>query len=376
VTEIAERRAAITGLGLSEIGRRLPQTSMELTMQACLAAIADAGLTRDDIDGLASYPGGEPPAWDIQDALRLKLRWYDGGIEGPGQTRAMMNAIMAVASGQARHVLVYRTVRMYRGEPSWGNKPLDGMMQWLMPFHTYSASNFTALYSSRFMHERGITREQLAWIAITQRKHAGLNPIAIFREPLTHDEYMAAEVLTTPMCLYDFDVPVDGSTVFVISSVDAAKDSPHPLVRVEAMSALVGERMTWCGLERGAMWTAAPDLWNRTDLRPSDVDVAGLYDGFSTLTLEWIEALGLCPPGEAGNFIEGGANIELGGLIPINTEGGQLSGGRLHGFRYLHEVVSQLRHQCDERQVRDAEVGLISCGGGPLAFCLLVVRED
>jgi acetyl-CoA acetyltransferase len=220
-----------------------------------------------------------------------------------------------------------------------------------------------------------MTREQLAWIALTERKHAALNPWATFKDPLTLDDYMSAEILTTPMCLYDYDVPVDGAVAYIISAADAAADTRQPKVRVEAMSARAGERMQWVGMARGAPWTAAPHLWSRTDLRPGDVDVAGLYDGFSILTIEWLEALGLCPPGEVGNFIDGGKNISLGGQIPINTDGGQLSGGRLHGFGYLHELVLQLRGQAGPRQVDNAEVGVLGIGGGPLAFCLLAVRE-
>ena len=375
MTEIAERRAYFSGLGLSEIGRHLDRTVMDLTIEALLNAIDDAGVSRDEIDGLSSYPGGEPAIWDIQEALRLKLKWYDGGIEGPGQTRAIMNAVMAVTSGQCRHVLVWRAIKMMRGEPKWGHKPLDGMMQWLSPFHCYSASNFTALHANRFMHERGMTREQLAWIALTQRKHAALNPWATFKEPLTLDQYMESPILTTPMCLYDYDVPVAGAVAFLISAADAVADTRQPRVRVEAMSALAGERLQWVGMERSALWTAVPYLWERTDLTPADIDVASLYDGFSILTLEWIEALGFCPPGEVGNFIDGGKNISLGGAIPINTDGGQLSGGRLHGFGYVHELILQLRGQAGARQVEGAEVGALGIGGGPLAFCMLAVRD-
>lgn len=370
-----ERRACVTGLGLSQIGRHLDRPAMDLTLEALLNALDDAGLVPGDIDGLSSYPGGEPPAWDVQDALRLDLRWYDGGIEGPGQTRSVMNAIMAVASGQCRHVLVWRVIKMMRGEPKWGHKPLDGMMQWLSPFHCYSASNFTALHANRFMHERGMTREQLAWIALTERKHAARNPWAVFKEPLTLDQYMESPILTTPMCLYDYDVPVAGAVAYVISAADAAADTRQPRVRIEAMSARASNRMQWVGMEQGAPWTAGPDLWTRTALQPGDVDVASLYDGFSILTIEWLEALRLCPPGEVGNFIDGGKNISLGGTIPVNTDGGQLSGGRLHGFGYLHELVLQLRGQAGERQVEGAEVGVLGVGGGPLAFCLLAVRD-
>jgi acetyl-CoA acetyltransferase len=119
---------------------------------------------------------------------------------------------------------------------------------------------------------------------------------------------------------------------------------------------------------------AAAHLWSRTDLTPADVDTAQLYDGFSFLTLAWIEALGFCRPGEGGPFVEGGARIGIGGELPLNTWGGQLSGGRLHGFGFVAEAMRQLRRQCGERQVRDAEVAVVGVGGGPIAGCMLLTR--
>src|SRR5882757_7647799 len=142
VTELAEHRVCITGTGTSAIGRNLGRGTLDLTLEACLNALDDAGLTRDDIDGLSAFPGGEPPLWDVQDSLRLNLGWYDGGAEGPAQTRAVVNAVLAVASGQARHALVYRTVRMQRSQAQWGGRPARGAMQWLVPFHAYSAAHW------------------------------------------------------------------------------------------------------------------------------------------------------------------------------------------------------------------------------------------
>jgi acetyl-CoA acetyltransferase len=130
----------------------------------------------------------------------------------------------------------------------------------------------------------------------------------------------------------------------------------------------------WEDLTTMASRDAARQLWSRTDLKPADVDVAQLYDGFSFLTLAWIEALGFCPKGEGGRFVEGGARIALGGELPLNTWGGQLSGGRLHGFGFLAEAIRQLRGECGERQVRDCEVAVVGNGGGPVAGCMLLTR--
>ena len=119
---------------------------------------------------------------------------------------------------------------------------------------------------------------------------------------------------------------------------------------------------------------AGAQIWERTSLRPADVDVAELYDGFSFLTMTWLEALGFCGKGESGPFIENGTNIGLGGRLPLNTHGGQLSAGRLHGFGFLHEAVMQLRGECGDRQVANAEVAAVANGGGPIAGAMLLTR--
>ncbi len=203
--EPLERRAAITGIGQSAIGRRLGRSDLDLTIEACLAAVADAGLTRDDIDGLATYPGmgtgtpgfAGPTTPEVQDALRLSLDWHDGGGEGPGQMRALIAACLAVGAGLARHVLVYRTVTESTAQGSGGRQGIgggggdsggvprfSGFLQWTLPFGAVSAVNWIALVAQRRMYEFGLTREQLAQIALNGRRNAGRNPTG--RLPGTH----------------------------------------------------------------------------------------------------------------------------------------------------------------------------------------------
>jgi acetyl-CoA acetyltransferase len=393
--DILERRAVISGIGQSDVGRRLGRGDLDLTLDACLAAIADAGLTRDDIDGLASYPGGMmavgagfagPGITEVQDALRLKLGWHGAGPEGPAQIAPVINACMAVASGLAKHVLVYRTVteataqgagsRAGIGMGSPGRR-IGGYMQWLLPFHSYSAANWVALYATRHMHEFGTTREQLGAIPINARRNAAGNPKAIFREPMTMEDYLSARIITTPFGLYDCDVPCDGSTAVVVSRAEHAADAPNPVLRVNAVGTAIRGRPSWDQWEElttMAMRDAAAQLWTRTELKPADVDVAELYDGFSWLTMGWIEALGFCARGEGGPFVEGGKRIALEGELPLNTGGGQLSAGRLHGFGHLHEACVQLRGLGGERQAGSPEVAVVAAGGGPLAGCMLLTR--
>jgi acetyl-CoA acetyltransferase len=292
---------------------------------------------------------------------------------------------MAVSMGLARHVLVYRTVTESTAQGSGGRAGIGvggdgigGPFQWSIPFRAYSAANWLAINAQRHFHEFGTTREQMAQIALNGRRNAGRNPKAIFRAPMSMDDYLAARMITTPFCLYDCDVPVDGSTAVVVSAVEHAGAVDHPVARVEAVGTALRGRPSWDQFDDMTSMPArdaAAHMWSRTDLRPADVDVAELYDGFSWLAMAWLEALGFCGPGESGPFIEGGGRIALDGELPLNTHGGQLSAGRLHGFGFLHEAVVQLRGEGGDRQAPGSpEVAVVANGGGPVAGSMLLTR--
>ena len=402
--EPLERRAIISGIGQSDIGRRLGRSDLDLTIEAAEVAIADAGLTRDDIDGLSTYPGmgagtggfAGPTSPEVQDAMGLSLNWHDGGGEGAGQMRAVISAALAVAAGLARHVLVYRTVTEGSAQGTGGRQGIGGtgdgggggvprfggFMQWSLPFGAVSAANWLAMVATRRMHEFGLTREQLGAVPINNRANAGLNPKAIYRDPMTMEDYLAARMITTPLCLFDCDAPCDGATVVIVSHRSFAPDLDHPAVHINAVGTALRGRPSWDQFDdmtTMAARDAGASMWERTELRPSDVDTAQLYDGFSILTITWLEALGFCGRGESGPFVEGGANIARDGLLPLNTAGGQLSGGRLHGFGLIHEACVQLRGDGGPRQVvrlggRPVEVAAVANGGGPIAGTMLLTR--
>lgn len=388
-----EDSVVISGIGISDVGRRLNREDIDLTCDAALAAINDAGLVRDDIDGLSTYPGkipGTAPGFtgpgspEVQDALGLKLNWHHGGLEGPGQFSAFIAACLAVHAGLARHVLVYRTVTEATGQGAGrraaaggGVSRVSGYQASLLPFGSMSAASWQAVYANRYMHEYGMTREQLAHIALNGRRNAALNPRAIYRDPITMQEYLDARMIAYPFGLYDCDVPCDGSVAVIVSHVDTAADLRADPIRVEAVGSALTDRPSWdqrVDLMGMAAHDAGRHLWSRTDLKPADVDVAQLYDGFSYLTVAWLEAMGFCGRGEAGEFIDGGERIALDGELPLNTWGGQLSGGRLHAFGHLHEACLQLRGGAGERQVDGASVAAVAAGGGPVAGCLLLRR--
>jgi acetyl-CoA acetyltransferase len=394
VSDKFEQDAVLSGVARSAIGRRLGRSALDLTVDAAVAAIADAGLTRDDIDGICTYPGGSadvtfgyagPPPQEVQDALRLNLTWFQGSAELPGQLGAVVAAMMAVSTGLCRHVLVYRTVTESSAQGGGGRAAVLGSERahsygvWSAPFGGTSPVNWLAPVAMRHMHEFGTTREQLGQLALTFRRHAALDPDgAVFTTALTLDDYLAARMISTPLCLLDCDVPVDGSTALIISTAAHAPNTPNGAVRIEAVGTAARGRLSWDQYEdltSMAAQGAAAHLWSRTDLRPADVDLAQLYDGFSILALVWLEALGFCGHGEAGPFLQGGGNIALDGRLPLNTNGGQLSGGRLHGYGLIQEAIVQLRHAAGPRQVGDAEVALVSNGGGPIAGALLLTRD-
>jgi acetyl-CoA acetyltransferase len=401
-TTVLEGNAIISGIGQSQIGRRIYQDPLRLTIDAVLEAIDDAGLTRDDIDGIATYPGNmeTPPGFsgagitELQDALRLEVNWFAGGIELPGQLGSVVNAVMAVATGLCNHVVCFRTVweASAQGDRNRGSVTTGGgggggafraggFMQWTLPFGAASAANWIGMMAQRHFDVYGTTREQLAWIALNDRRNAALNPKAIYTDPLTLDDYLGVRMVSSPLCLYDCDVPADGSTAVIVSRADHAPNLDHPAARVEAVGTALRGRPSWDqfdDLTTMALRDASAMLWERTDLRPADVDVAELYDGFSFITMAWLEALGFCGHGEGGPFIDGGTAIARDGTIPLNTNGGQLSGGRLHGYGFLHEACVQLFGRGGERQVvrrgGPPELAVAAAGGGPLAGCLLLSR--
>jgi acetyl-CoA acetyltransferase len=401
--DIIERRACITGVGQSEIGRRLYRDPLELTLDGCLAAIEHAGLTTADIDGLSTYPGpmAVPPgfsgggAYEVIDALRLNCGWYGSGIETSGQLGSVINACMAVGAGLANHVLCFRSVWEGSAQGDKGRSgvlpgggdgggggggfKVSGYMEWQLPFSAPSAAIWIAMYAQRHFHQYGITREQMAWIALNARRNAEVNPKAIYRDPMTMDDYMNARMISTPFCLYDCDVPCDGATAVIVSRLDRARDMRNRPLRVEAVGARIDGRPSWDqfdDLSQMPNRAAGAQLWSRTDLKPSDVQTAQLYDGFSWLTMSWLEALQLCEVGGSGEFIDGGKNIARDGVLPLNTHGGQLSAGRLHGYGFLHEGATQMWGQGGERQIATPpEIGVIGAGGGNTCGCLLLVRD-
>ena len=391
---LPEKSVCITGAAQSEVARPSQRSALQLTADACLAAIADAGLSVAEIDGIATYPGKSAEGGGIApvspseaaEVLGITPRWILASSEGFSHMAPIFNAVTAIACGLARHVVVFRTVaqasarRQARASTllSGGRDRVEGNNAWTVPFGAVSPVNTFALYAQAYFDRYGADEAQLGAIAVTSRAHAALNPAAIYREPITLDDYLASRVVSSPLRLYDCDAHVDGATALVLSHRDAAADLRNPPLHVEAMGMAVGG--LWTGRHEGdftslpAAHRAGEMLWSRTDLTPDRIDCAQIYDGFSIFVWLWLEALGLVPSGEACRFTEGGSRIGLGGELPLNTGGGQLSAGRLHGYGHIHEACVQLWQRGGKRQVAGARNAIVSNGG--YGYGAMLLRRD
>jgi acetyl-CoA acetyltransferase len=379
------RRVAIAGAAYCETGRNLDRTVGDLTLEACRNALADAGMTKDEVDGIAAYQAGgdSVPSFYVVDGMGLgPIRWFeDLGGWMPAAVSGVIAAAEAVANGACDVALAYRTVKRNRERAPGigiGQARVGGDMQFRAPFGDSMTSQWLAMWARRHMHEFGTTEEHLGHIAVTFREHATKNPNAPLREAITLDDYFASPIVTTPFRILDCDFPVDGGGAVVITTLERARDAAQQPVEVLGTALATGLRPDWDqwpDFTHMASKYAAADLWQRTGRTPADVDLAEVYDGFSWLALCWLEDLGFCAKGEGGPFVKAG-NIALGGSIPTNTHGGSLSAGRLHAISHVIECVSQLRGEAGDRQVPGAQTGVVTAGGGTMAGALLFGRPQ
>ena len=391
----AEKNVCITGIGQSDVARPSAKSALSLTVDACALAIKDAGLELSDIDGISTYPGpiingdGFSPvgATDLQMAMRLNPTWMSASVpDGHSHMSAIFNAIHALAAGTCEHVLVFRTIAQASAKAEapnamvFGGRSMParvwGGLSWLNPYYAISPANIVALTATAHFHKYGTTPEQLGALAVHSRKMAALNPNAIFKKVITIDDYLASRMITSPLRVFDCDVPIDGSTAIVLSQKDIAKDLRNPPIYIEAMgmspgAIFLGQQADYAEIPCGK---AGNMMWSRTDLKPRDIDVAQIYDGFSIFSLYWLEGLGFCGRGESGPFLEGGARIGLDGELPMNTSGGQLAAGRFHGYGHTYEACMQLWGRCGARQVPSAKTTVV-CNGGA-GFGTLLLRTD
>jgi acetyl-CoA acetyltransferase len=372
-------QVAVAGVGYSEVGRKLPLSDETLVYQAVTAAMADAGMTPDDLNGVSTMGGNAMSIGHLLGIMPLDYFFTSPG--GPAFVEPAISAISAVASGLCHTCVAVRLIRQQPGQADFlagrVQRPqgIRGDEQFSAPFGSGAAAASIAGWEmQRHMSEYGTTEEQFAINAVTQRHHATLNDDALLRQPLTVEDYLSARYISKPVRLLDCDYPVDSSSAVIFTTSERARNWQKKPVNVEsyALSALRDLNFSQLAdFARTAPVHCAETLWSRTDLTPADVDCAQLYDGFTIITFQWLEALGFCGFGEAGPFIAEG-HTALGGSLPLNTDGGACNVGRRHGANFCIESVRQIRGESGDRQVPDCEVAVWTNAVGPFAGAVLM----
>lgn len=368
-------KVAIIGAADSEVGVVPHMSATQLAVDAALKAMDDAGITKDEIDGLFTCNSWAEPylyhAEFIAEYLQIEPKVCKGVNTGGGTTFTLVHqAAAAIATGMCETVLITMADSLRSGiskEKTMNTQASTGHAQFESPYGPTVPSLY-ALIAQAHMSEFGTTSEQLAQIAVVTRKHAHLNPAAQKRDLITVEDVVNSRMIADPLHLYDCSLISDGGSAIIITSSEKAKHmSKQPIYLLGVGE---GHRHEHISQEKDLTTSAAVDSGKRAyemaGVGPEDIDVAQIYDCFTPTVLIELEDLGFCEKGEGGAFVESGA-IELGGSLPMNTHGGLLSHchpGNPGSMFLLTEAVFQLRNQAGDRQVADAEVALVHGQGG------------
>lgn len=374
-------RVAIVGAGTVKSQRHADVPIGSLAVQMSDAAIADAGLTRADIDGIScgtSLPADAArrlqPGFDfvnsdwLAEHMGLEPVWsLDDGSFPP----ALVKACIAVASGAATCVLVNRTVHNPTGRyHNFAGLEAVGTSQWTAPYGYVGWISGMAMSYKEYQQRFGARREHMATFVLQMRENAQRHPDAYWNgRPLTFDEYMSARMISEPLCLFDNDIPIDGGGSFVVTTAERARDLAHQPVYVTSY-ARIHQAKPWPAVP-GTLGTLqeyydggyelAGRLWGDSGWKPADCDIVQLYDGFAMETWYWLETLGFCGQGEAWELVQDG-RIAPGGSFPLNTGAGNNGWGRLHGVPQVLECYVQLSGRAADRQTPKAVRGISTYG--------------
>ena len=366
------RRVAIVGAALSDCGRVDTESPFQLHHQAASRALADAGIDKAEVDGLASCGTGLLAPVEVGEYLGLRPTWVDGtGVGGSTWEFMVEHASAAIAQGHAETVLVvYGSTsradlkrRERRANLSFGSR---GPVQFDAPYgHTLIAKY--AMAARRHMHEFGTTVDQLAEIAVSTRDNASRNPDAYYRTPITIDEVRDSGMIADPLTKLHCCIRSDGGGAVVLTSEERARDLARRPVWVLGTGEAVSHTTMseWGDFTESPAARSGPLAFERAGVTPEDIDVCEIYDAFTPMVLLSFEALGFCKKGEGGPFVEGGT-MRVAGSLPTNTDGGGLSACHpgMRGIFLLVEAVRQLRGECGERQVPGAELACVNGTGG------------
>jgi acetyl-CoA acetyltransferase len=367
---------AVAGVGQAGLGQANGFTEMEILVQAAHRAVADAGLTMQDIDGICTASVAATMwAMPVIEHLGIRPTFIDSTMLGGSSFVAhVLPAIHALASGQCNAVLVcygstQRTSALSRAEIGRVRKQFDPQ-PYEVPYDPLNPISSYALAAARHMHQYGTTREHLAEVALAANKWAQLNPEAIARDPLTMEQILSARMVSDPLSLRDCCLVNDGAGAFVLVRSERARDLKQKPVYVLGNATAVWNRQisSMADLTVTAAQQSGRLAFEMAGVTAADIDVAELYDAFTINTILFLEDLGFCKKGEGGDFVSGGG-IAPGGRLPVNTNGGGLSciHPGMYGVFIMIEAVRQLRGSAGERQVKSPELALVHGNGGTLS---------
>ena len=369
-------KVALSGVGFSQVTRRAERPLANHALDAVQAAVADSGLSMADIDGLATYPELPATGHAVVDGVSIvsvncmmtmlklpNLRWHmqAGSVNIGGAVQQAINALLA---GVCNYAVVWRA--MHNPAGTYQNLPGEfatGATQFTAPYGFGGPGQGMAVAYTRWLERHNQDRAKMATLAVTQRRHTQANPHAYFYgETLTREDYLNSRMVAYPFCLYDCDIPVQGAVAVVLTTAERAKDlRPSPAYVAGYGQRLAFERAGRIGSLSSYMdggRSSAQLTWERSGFTPKDVDVAQIYDGFSASVIYGLESYGFCAEGEALDFIQDG-RIELDGELPLNTFGGSLGTGRIHGLWHIIEGALQASGRAGDRQVRDVNVSFV-----------------
>jgi acetyl-CoA acetyltransferase len=367
------RDAAIVGIGETKLGKRPGSTGIELQAEAVIAALADAGLGRADVDALFNLGPYSNPS----QMYALTLAEYLGvrpsiqaSIDGGGTWSPiymLANCLWAVESGQAEVAVCTFGEAAATGRPVSGHgwTTSGARPEYEYPYGITGAVGPYGLMASRHMALFGTTSEDLAAIAMSARRHASLNENAMRRVPFTLDEYLASRMVASPLRLLDCSTMTDGAGAVVVTSFERGRDLPHQPISIRGFASRTGHRTVsqFVDFDQMELRDVGDRAMTRAGVSIGDIDVAEIHDAFTISTLVYLEELGFCKRGEGGDYARDG-NLDLGSACPVNTHGGLLSQGHVAGFLHVTEAVRQLRGDAGIRQVPDAEIAMVAGNGG------------
>lgn len=377
---------AIAGVGYTKLSRDSQRTVLDLAAEACANAVCDAGLELGDIDGIVSFSvlGDSVSSEFVASALGMSKQNFIITMNTGGQAPSLcvMTAAMAVQSGLAENVLVFRALNGRSGKRIGGMQVAGASAQFRDPIGYIGQPAYMAMWARRYMIETGATAEDLAAVVMAQREYAALNERAIIRNSLTMEQYLASPMIADPFRKADCTAEVDGACALLVTSLENARTMKHAPVVIEGASYLCGARsgldlsddLLWDDYTVNYTHLMSRQLWESAGLTPNDVHFAELYDCFSSTVLFALEGLGFAGRGEAGSFVRAG-ETRLTGSLPVNTHGGLLCEGYIHGMNTVAEAVLQIQGRGGERQVPKSDIGVVT-SGARVDGSALILRRD